>query len=103
MKDEVLKRGMFSQPMSKSARNSGIMEGFEDEMEDEGTPPLARSPQNPEILMNNLRGDMRSGYAARRDWCTSAGCSDGSSSDDGSRSSDASGHGGYAPFSTGRG
>jgi len=60
MKDEVLKRGMFSQPMSKSARNSGIMEGFEDEMEDEGTPPLARSPQNPEILMNNLRGDMRS-------------------------------------------
>jgi hypothetical protein len=60
MKDEVLKRGMFSQPMSKSARNSGIMEGFEDEMEDEGTPPLARSPQNPEILMNNLRGDIRS-------------------------------------------
>lgn len=60
MKDEVLKRGMFSQPMSKSARNSGIMEGFEDEMEDEGTPPMARSPQNPEILMNNLRGDIRS-------------------------------------------
>jgi hypothetical protein len=60
MKDEVLKRGMFSKPMSKSARNSGIMEGFEDEMEDEGTPPLVRSPQNPEILMNNLRGDMRS-------------------------------------------
>lgn len=60
MKDEVLKRGMFSQPMSKSSRNSGIMAGFEDEMEDEGTPPMSRSPQNPEILMNNLRGDMRS-------------------------------------------
>jgi hypothetical protein len=60
MKDEVLKRGMFSQPMSKSARNSGIMAGFEDEMEDEDVKPMARSPQNPEILMNNLRGDIRS-------------------------------------------
>ena len=60
MKDEVLKRGMFSQPMSKSARNSGIMAGFEDEMEEEDVKPMARSPQNPEILMNNLRGDIRS-------------------------------------------
>ena len=60
MKDEVLKRGMFSQPMSKSSRNSGIMAGFEDEMEDEDVKPMARSPQNPEILMNNLRGDIRS-------------------------------------------
>ena len=60
MKDEILKREMFSKPMSKSSRNSGIMAGFEDEMEDEGTQPMARSPQNPEILMNNLRGDMRS-------------------------------------------
>ena len=60
MKDEVLKRGMFSQPMSKSSRNSGIMAGFEDEMEEEGTQPMPRSPQNPEILMNNLRGDIRS-------------------------------------------
>jgi hypothetical protein len=51
---------MFSQPMSKSSRNSGIMAGFEDEMEEEGTQPMPRSPQNPEILMNNLRGDMRS-------------------------------------------
>jgi hypothetical protein len=60
MKDEVLKRGMFSQPMSKSSRNSGIMAGFEDEMEEEDVKPMARSPQNPEILMNNLRGDIRS-------------------------------------------
>jgi len=60
MKDEVLKRGMFSQPMSKAAKNSGIMAGFEDEMEDEDVKPMARSPQNPEILMNNLRGDIRS-------------------------------------------
>jgi len=59
MKDEVLKRGMFSQPLSKSSRNSGIMAGFEDEVEEDAQ-PMARSPQNPEILMNNLRGDMRS-------------------------------------------
>jgi hypothetical protein len=64
MNDEILKRKMFSEPMSKKAMNVGIMQGFEDEMEDEGEdeemPPMARSPQNPEILMNNLRGDMRS-------------------------------------------
>lgn len=69
MEDEVLKRSMFSKPMTKAARNSGIMAGFEDEdmMEDmqpeepeEQMSPMARTPQNPEILMNNLRGDMRS-------------------------------------------
>jgi hypothetical protein len=67
MKEEILKRAMFSMPLSKAARNSGIMEGFEDEeIEDlenqnyEDMPPMARSPQNPEILMNTLRGDMRS-------------------------------------------
>lgn len=67
MKDEILKRAMFAQPLSKSARNSGIMAGFEDEefedMENEGMedmPSMARTPQNPEILMNTLRGDMRS-------------------------------------------
>lgn len=65
MKDTVLKRAMFVAPMSKKAMNSGIMEGFEDDdmMEEamaEETPPMSRSPQNPEILMNNLRGDIRS-------------------------------------------
>jgi hypothetical protein len=64
MKDEILKRSMFSKPMSKSTRNTGIMSGFEDEMEEElaaeEMPPMARTPQNPEILMNNLRGDIRS-------------------------------------------
>ena len=67
MKDEILKREMFAMPLSKAARNSGIMAGFEDEdfedMEDEGMedmPSMARTPQNPEILMNTLRGDMRS-------------------------------------------
>ena len=65
MKNEILERAMFAMPLSKDARNSGIMAGFEDEMleEDEGMekmPPMARTPQNPEILMNTLRGDMRS-------------------------------------------
>ena len=71
MKEEILKRAMFAMPLSKESRNSGIMSGFEmDEMEDgedvdtnadmEDMPPMARTPQNPEILMNTLRGDMRS-------------------------------------------
>lgn len=68
MKDEILKREMFVMPLSKAARNSGIMAGFEEEdeapeMEEQGMedmPSMARTPQNPEILMNNLRGDMRS-------------------------------------------
>ena len=68
MKEEVLKRAMFAMPLSKDARNSGILSGFEDEMEDMGEmpepseemPQMSRTPQNPEILMNNLRGDMRS-------------------------------------------
>lgn len=69
MEDEVLKRPMFNKSMTKAARNSGIMAGFEDEdmMEDmqpqepeEQMSPMARTPQNPEILMNTLRGDMRS-------------------------------------------
>jgi hypothetical protein len=66
MKNEILKRAMFAMPLTKDARNSGIMAGFEDEMPEapeEGTeemPQMARTPQNPEILMNTLRGDMRS-------------------------------------------
>lgn len=68
MEDEVLKRSMFSKPMTKASRNSGIMAGFEDEDMEEMQPeepeeqmsPMARTPQNPEILMNTLRGDMRS-------------------------------------------
>jgi hypothetical protein len=56
---------MFSDKMPKSVRNSGIMAGFEDddmlEAPEESTmPQMARTPQNPEILMNTLRGDMRS-------------------------------------------
>jgi hypothetical protein len=66
MKDSaVLKRSMFSEKLPKSVRNSGIMAGFEDddmlEAPEESTmPQMARTPQNPEILMNTLRGDMRS-------------------------------------------
>lgn len=69
MKEEILKRAMFAMPLSKEAQGTGIMSGFDmDEMEDdvddnadmEDMPPMARTPQNPEILMNTLRGDMRS-------------------------------------------
>ncbi len=77
MNEEILKRDMFSKPLSKDARNSGIMSGFEDDIDTYGEnpkegpegqeeqnledmPPMARTPQNPEILMNTLRGDMRS-------------------------------------------
>ena len=66
MKNEILKRAMFAMPLSKDSRNSGIMAGFEEEMPEapednvEEMPQMARTPQNPEILMNTLRGDMRS-------------------------------------------
>lgn len=71
MKDEILKRAMFAMPLSKEAKNSGIMSGFDMDEREEGAdqdenaaleemPPMARTPQNPEILMNTLRGDMRS-------------------------------------------
>ena len=72
MKEEILKRAMFAMPLSKEAQGTGIMSGFDmeemDDMEEdvdenadmEEMPPMARTPQNPEILMNTLRGDMRS-------------------------------------------
>ena len=69
MKEEILKRAMFAMPLSKEAKGTGIMAGFDmEEMEEdadenaemEEMPPMARTPQNPEILMNTLRGDMRS-------------------------------------------
>jgi hypothetical protein len=64
MKEDIMKRAMFAMPLSKESKNSGIMAGFEDDIndmddEDEMT-PMERSPQNPEIMMNTLRGDMRS-------------------------------------------
>jgi hypothetical protein len=68
MKEEILKRAMFAMPLSKEAKSSGILAGFDlDEMEgmeeqepSEDMPQMSRTPQNPEILMNNLRGDYRS-------------------------------------------
>ena len=66
MKNEILQRAMFAMPLTKDSRNSGIMAGFEDEMPEapeegsEEMPQMARTPQNPEILMNTLRGDIRS-------------------------------------------
>ena len=72
MKDDILQRAMFAMPLSPQAQNSGILSGFMDEepMDEEPVSPeeesleempvMARTPQNPEILMNNLRGDMRS-------------------------------------------
>ena len=71
MKNEILKRAMFAMPLSMGARNSGIMSGFDEEdmqpPEEETMPSMARTPQNPEILMNNLRGDMRSVDARRQE------------------------------------
>ena len=64
--------------MDDDIENVGIMQGFMDSMADEGDDVvddegdddpeamLDRRPDTPEILMNNLRGDMRS-VSARRD------------------------------------
>jgi len=72
MNNDIMQRAMFAMPLSPEAQNTGIMSGFMDDesMDDspispeeeslEEMPVMARTPQNPEILMNNLRGDMRS-------------------------------------------
>ena len=70
MKDKMMSEDM-------DVENVGIMQGFMDSMgdededeygedEDESRPEMERRPNSPEILMNNLRGDMRS-IDARRD------------------------------------
>ena len=64
---------MKNKMMEQDVENMGIMAGFkdmlmmeDDEMEDTNEEDLVasevmgRSPKSPEILMNNLRGDMRS-------------------------------------------
>jgi len=64
---------MKNKMMEQDVENMGIMAGFKDmmEMEDDDTQDtneedrvasevMGRSPKSPEILMNNLRGDMRS-------------------------------------------
>lgn len=71
MKDQAMNRPMF-RGKEEGTLGSGIMaalgsmgEGEDDEMDmeemsAEEMPPMARTPQNPEILMNTLRGDVRS-------------------------------------------
>jgi len=81
MKSKVMERSMFRKGQDLDPENVGIMSGFkdmeddmpaemlsvmgiEDEQEDSEDDDMAkmmdRSPSSPEILMNNLRGDMRS-------------------------------------------
>jgi len=71
MKNDILKRAMFAMPLSKASRNTGIMSGFDEKdmqpPEEDTMPSMARTPQNPEILMNNLRGDIRSVDARRQE------------------------------------
>jgi hypothetical protein len=65
MPSNVFDRTMFKAESKPLKADSGIMQGFE---EDEGEIPedemmeeiSQRKPNSPEILMNNLRGDMRS-------------------------------------------
>lgn len=65
---------MKDKMMDDDIENVGIMQGFMDSMADEGDDEgdegeemmMERRPDSPEILMNNLRGDMRS-LEARRD------------------------------------
>ena len=65
---------MKDKMMDDDIENVGIMQGFMDSMADEGDDEgdddeammMERRPDSPEILMNNLRGDMRS-VEARRD------------------------------------
>jgi hypothetical protein len=77
MKSKTLDRPMFKKPIDDTdVENVGIMQGFMDEDDDldyaeymqEDVPDedsdmasiMDRRPDSPEILMNNLRGDMRS-------------------------------------------
>jgi hypothetical protein len=76
MKSKVLdrpmfKKGMMAGPMEEvDPENVGIMSGFkdmlielelpEDEEDGDTAEMMGRTPDSPEILMNNLRGDMRS-------------------------------------------
>jgi hypothetical protein len=61
---KVFDRAMFKASNQPLKSDSGIMQGFDDEgeiPEDEMMEEVSqRKPNSPEILMNNLRGDMRS-------------------------------------------
>lgn len=67
MNPKVFERAMFQAKNKPSKAKSGITQGFEEEGLDKEVPDdemadevSRRSPRSPEILMNNLRGDMRS-------------------------------------------
>jgi hypothetical protein len=64
MPSNVFDRTMFKAESKPLKADSGIMQGFDDEgeiPEDEMMEEVSqRRPNSPEILMNNLRGDMRS-------------------------------------------
>ena len=75
MKKEILARPVFSGEKDPEAENVGIMQGFldilvaeEPENEEEDVAQLlGRTVDSPEIIMNNLRGDMRSIDARREE------------------------------------
>lgn len=67
MDSKVFERAMFKAESKPTKATSGITQGFDDDYEekdvneDEMAEEVSkRSPRSPEILMNNLRGDMRS-------------------------------------------
>jgi hypothetical protein len=64
MPSNVFDRAMFKAENKPMKADSGIMQGFDEEgeiPEDEMMEEVSqRKPNSPEILMNNLRGDMRS-------------------------------------------
>ena len=67
MNSKVFERALFQAKNKPTKADTGITQGFDEEMDD---PEMSdddlmedvsrRSPSSPEILMNNLRGDMRS-------------------------------------------
>lgn len=76
MKREILARPVFSGEKNPEAENVGIMQGFLDILVAEEEPEneeedvaqlLGRTVDSPEIIMNNLRGDMRSVDARREE------------------------------------
>jgi hypothetical protein len=80
-KSKVMDRPMFKGAMPEEpvmdVENVGIMQGFQDVLSDddedydseeyETGAMMGRTPDSPEILMNNLRGDMRSVDARREE------------------------------------
>lgn len=65
MPSEIFKRALFQAANKPTKNDSGIMQGFDEDDEEEKEDEMMdevnkRTVKSPEILMNNLRGDMRS-------------------------------------------